>query len=235
MESYWIMGWACVVCHGRWILTHCTTREVQQSNVFVVFQSLNIVRLFATPWTAAHQAPLSSTVSWSLLKFMSPELVMLSNHLTSVTPFSFCLQSCPASRSFPISWLFASGGQSIGASVSTSVSPTNIQSWFPLGFTGLISLQSKGLSEEKPKLEGVQSLLQPSKTPHELAPPTLLPTTSSLLTKHCWLPCGFSRVPRMLLATGPLCFLFTLECSFSYFRSALILSSQRDLWPSHRI
>ena len=66
--------------------------------------------------------------------------------LSSVTPFSFCPQSFPASGSFPVSQLFASGGQSIGASASASVLPGNIQGWFPLGLTGLISLQSTGLS-----------------------------------------------------------------------------------------
>ena len=63
-----------------------------------------------------------------------------------VIPFSSCLQSFPASRSFPKSQSFASGGQSIGVSVSASVLPMNIQDWFPLGFTGWFSLQSKGLS-----------------------------------------------------------------------------------------
>ena len=65
---------------------------------------------------------------------------------SSVVPFSSCPQSLPASGSFPMSQLFPSGGQSIGASVSASVLPTNIQSWFPLGRTGLISLRSMGLS-----------------------------------------------------------------------------------------
>ena len=65
---------------------------------------------------------------------------------SSVIPFSSCLQSFPASGSFLMSWLFTSGGQSIGASASASVLPVNIQCWFPLGLTGLISLQSKGLS-----------------------------------------------------------------------------------------
>ena len=60
--------------------------------------------------------------------------------------FSFCLQSFPALGSFPMSWLFVSGGQNIGVSASASVLPVNIQGWFPLGLTGLISLQSKGLS-----------------------------------------------------------------------------------------
>ena len=63
----------------------------------------------------------------------------------SVIPFSSYVQSFPAG-SFPISWLFASGGQSIGVSASTSIFPINIQGWFPLGLTGLISLQSKRLS-----------------------------------------------------------------------------------------
>ena len=63
-----------------------------------------------------------------------------------VVPFSSCLQSFPASGSFQMSQLFVSGGQSIGVSASTSVLPMNIQDWFPLGWTGWISLQSKGLS-----------------------------------------------------------------------------------------
>ena len=70
-------------------------------------------------------------------------------HLTvssSIVPFSSCLQSFPASGSFPMTQFFASGGQSIGVSVSTSVLPLNTQDWFPLEWTGWISLQSKGLS-----------------------------------------------------------------------------------------
>ena len=63
-----------------------------------------------------------------------------------VIPFSFCLPSFPASGSFPVSWLFTSGSQSIGVSTSASVLPMNIQGCFSLGLTGLISLQSKGLS-----------------------------------------------------------------------------------------
>ena len=70
-------------------------------------------------------------------------------HLTissSVIPCSSCLQSFPALGSFPVSWLFTSGGQSIGALASASVLPMNIQDWVPLGLTGCISFQSKGLS-----------------------------------------------------------------------------------------
>ena len=66
--------------------------------------------------------------------------------LSSVIPFSSCLQSFPASGALPMSWLFTSGVPSIGASASVSVSPVNIQGWFPLGLMGLISLLSKGLS-----------------------------------------------------------------------------------------
>ena len=98
----------------------------------------------ATPWTVAFQAPLSSTISQSLLKFMFIESLMLSNHLIPCRPFSFCLQFFPASDSFSMSRLFASSGQSIGA--SASVLPMNIQGWFPLELTGLISLLSKRLS-----------------------------------------------------------------------------------------
>ena len=65
---------------------------------------------------------------------------------SSVIPFSSCLQSFPASGSFPVSQHFTSGGQSIGVSASTSVFPMSLQDWSPLGWTGWISLQSKGLS-----------------------------------------------------------------------------------------
>ena len=66
--------------------------------------------------------------------------------LSSVIPFSSCLQSFPASGSFPMSQFFASGSRNIGASASASVLQMNSQGWFPLGLTGLISLQTKGLS-----------------------------------------------------------------------------------------
>ena len=65
---------------------------------------------------------------------------------SSVVPFSFCLQSFPASGSFPMTQFFASGGQTIGTSASTSVLPMNIEGWFPLGLTDLISLLAKGPS-----------------------------------------------------------------------------------------
>ena len=93
------------------------------------------------PMDCSTPGSLSSAISWSLLKFMSIELVMLSYHLILCRPFSFCLQSFPALGLFPVSQLFSLGSQSIGASVSASALPVNIQDWFPLGLTGLISLQ----------------------------------------------------------------------------------------------
>ena len=107
-------------------------------------QSLSCVRLFATPWIAAHQASLSIISSRSSLRLMSIESVMASH--PPVFPFSSCLQSLPASESFPMSQLFAWGGQSIGVSVSASVLPMNTQDWSPLECTGWIFWQSKGLS-----------------------------------------------------------------------------------------
>ena len=107
-------------------------------------QSLCRVRLFGTPWTAARQASLSFTISQSLLKLMSIESVMHPTITSSVIPFSH-LQSFPASGSFPMSWLFTSGGHSIGASGSISVLPMNTQD-SSLGWTGWISLHSNGLS-----------------------------------------------------------------------------------------
>ena len=115
--------------------------------VFAVVQSLSHVQFFVTPLTAACQASLSITVSLSLLKLMSIESVIPSNHLILCHPFSSCPKFFSASGSFPMSWFFASDGQSIWASVSASVLPINIQGWCPLGLIDLISLLSKGLSK----------------------------------------------------------------------------------------
>ena len=109
-------------------------------------QLLSHVRLFVIPWTAACQASLSFTSSWSLLKLMSIESVMPSSHLILCRPLLLLPSIFPASGSFQMSQLFASGGQSIGVSASATVLPMNIQDLFPLGWTEWISLQSKGLS-----------------------------------------------------------------------------------------
>ena len=95
------------------------------SHLFVV-QSLSRVWHFVTRWSTAHQACLSITISQSLHKLMSIESEMASNHLILCHPVS-CPQSFPAEGSFPMSWLFSSGGQNIGA--SASVLPKTIQSW----------------------------------------------------------------------------------------------------------
>ena len=98
----------------------------------------------AAPWTAAGQAFLSITNSQSMLKLMSIQSVMALS--SSVVPFSSYLQSFPGLESFPMSQFFPSGSHSIGVSASASVLPMTIQDGFLLGLTGLISLQSKGLS-----------------------------------------------------------------------------------------
>ena len=122
---------------------HPTTPKSDHSFLFV--QLLSLIKLFVTPWAAAPQTSPSFTMSQSLLKLMSVESVMLSNHLISVIPFSSCLQSFPASGSFQMSQLFTTGGQRIGASASASVLPMNIQGCFPLGLTGLILQSHKSL------------------------------------------------------------------------------------------
>ena len=114
-------------------------------NIFAVVQSLSHVWFLVTPWTTAHQGPLSSTISQSLLKFLSVELVMLSNHLILCLPH--LLPSIfPSLRVFSNESVLCISGQGIGASVSAAVLPMNIQDWLPLGLTGLMFLKSKGLS-----------------------------------------------------------------------------------------
>ena len=128
------------VCFQQW--SYSLHVHTQFSSV----QSLSCVRLFATPWTSARQASLSTPTPR-----VHPNSCPLSRwcHLTipsSVVPFSSHLQSFAASGSFQKSQLFASGGQILAFSASTSVLPTYIQDCFPLGWIDLISLQSKGLS-----------------------------------------------------------------------------------------
>ena len=101
---------------------------------------LSRLQLFVTPWTAACQASLS---------FINSQIYSNSCHpttLSSVIPFSSRLQSFPASGSFQMSQFFASTVQRVGISASTSVLPMSTQDWSPLGWTGWLSLQSKGLS-----------------------------------------------------------------------------------------
>ena len=115
-------SWPTSFIYLKWIVFcgHC-----------VVAKSCLTLWLFMIPWTAAHQAPLSSTVSWSLLKFMSIESAMHPTISSSVIPVSSRLQSFPASGPFLMSQIFASSGQSIRALASASILPMNIQDWSP--------------------------------------------------------------------------------------------------------
>ena len=135
--SVWEDQWIFLTGHTVYRL-HSLTRD---TNLVVVAH----IRFFTTPGmqhTRLLCPPLSPRVcsnscplsQWCYLTFSS-----------SAIPFSFCLQSFPASGSLPTSWLFAWGSQSIGASASASVLPVNTQDWSALGWTGWISLQSKGL------------------------------------------------------------------------------------------
>ena len=129
-------------------------RIVQFSSV----QLLRYVWIFVIPWTAEGQASLSITNSESLLKLMSIESVMPSNYLILCRPL--LLLPFPTSGSFQMCHFFTSGGQSIGVSVSTSVLPMNTQDWSPLGWTGWIFLQSKGLSSLLQHHSSKASILQ---------------------------------------------------------------------------
>ena len=140
--------------------------DIELSGLFVVcYWVAKSCPTLCNPMDYRHQASLSFTISQSLLKFMSIELVMPFNHLILCYPLLPCLQSFPVSVSFPMSQFLASGGQSIGASASASVLPKNIQDGCPLGWTGWISLQSKGCSRifnttvQKHQLFGTQLYL----------------------------------------------------------------------------
>ena len=143
----------------------------------IVFQLLSCVQLFMTLWTILHQASLPSPSPRACSNSCPSSWWCHPTISSSVVPFSSCLQFLPASGSFLLSQLFASGGQSIGASASASVLPMNIQNWFPLGLTGLISLQSKGLSR-------VLSNTTVQKNQFSSVQPSLWPTLTSLY--DCW-------------------------------------------------
>ena len=133
------------------------------------------------------QASLSLTISRSLPKFMSIALVITYRYLILWYPFSFCPQSFPPSGTFPMSQLFVSDDQNIGASASASVLPMSIQGWFPLRLTGLISLLSKRLSEVfsrtlvwRHQFFGTPPSLKPSSHNH------MWPQGSLDYTNLCW-------------------------------------------------
>ena len=114
-----------------------------------------------TPWTAASQTSLSFTISQSLLKLLSIESVMPSNHLVLCYPLLLLLSVFPASGSFQMSQLFASGDQSIGASASTSVLPMNIQDFLNISFRtdwfDLLAVQGTQESSLEPQFKNINS------------------------------------------------------------------------------
>ena len=130
--------------------------------IAVVVQSLSHVWLFVTPWTAACQASLSFTISWSLLKLMSIELVIQPSIQPShpQSPPSPPALNLSQHQAFPMSWHFALGGQSIRASASTSVFPVNIQDWFPLELIiwSLCSSRDSQESSPAPQFKSTSSL-----------------------------------------------------------------------------
>ena len=132
-----------------WIFIGRTDAEADSSTsatwLEVIVQSLTCFRLFVTPWTAACQAFLSFTSSGACSKSCPLSRWCHPTISSSVLPFSSCLQSFPASGAFLMSQFFTSGGHRPGASASLSVPPINVQDWFSLGLTGLISLQFKEL------------------------------------------------------------------------------------------
>ena len=156
--QFWFPQSICldVVLLGHMVTFHIYLFSYTVVSVFIhSVQLLSHVQLFETPWTAACQASLSVTKQH--IKTHIHESMSCSNSCplsqwcrptisSSVIPFSYHLQSFPESGSFPMSQFFPSGDQSIRVSDSASVLPMNIQDWFPLGLTGLISLLSKGLS-----------------------------------------------------------------------------------------
>ena len=128
---------------------HCCCYSVAKSCLTLQLHGLQHTRLLCPslfPWACSNSCPLT--------QWCHPTIA------SSVIPFSSCPQSFPASGSFPVNQLFSSGGQSIGASASASVLPMNVQGWFPLGSTGLISLQSRNSQESSPtqQFESINSL-----------------------------------------------------------------------------
>ena len=155
-QTVFLSGYTILHCYQQWKSSCCSMSLPALDNVNVLdFGHSNrcvVVLLFFSRWDmsdslqpqglhTAQQVPLSPTISWHLLKFMSIASVTLSNHLILCHSVSFCLQSFPGP--VPMSRLLATGGQSIGASASATVLPMNIQDLISLELTGLISLQSR--------------------------------------------------------------------------------------------
>ena len=123
--------------------------HLSHSGEFSSVQSLSRVWLFVTPWTAAHQASLSITNSWSSPNSCPSSWWCHPAIPSSVVPFSSCPQFLPASESFPMSQLFTWGGQSTGISALASVLPKDTQDWSPLERTGLITISKIQLTNNQ--------------------------------------------------------------------------------------
>ena len=163
---------------------------------------------FATPWIAARQASLSITNSQTLLKLMSIESVMPSSHLILCHPLLLLGPIPPSIRVFPMSQLFAWGGQSIGVSASASVLPMNTQDWSPLGWTGWTSLQYKGLSRvfsntivQKHQFFGAQLSSQSNSHPYMTTGKTIALTTCTFVGKVMSLL--FNMLSRLVITFLP--------------------------------
>ena len=179
---------------GRWKCwgNACVLKKAKKKVVFV--QWLSPVQLFATPWTAACQAPLASTISQRLLKFMSIESVMLSDHLILRLPFSSSLLSFPALGSFPMSQLFASGGKVL----ELQLQHQSFQWIFMLNFLQHLlvwspyspteSQESSPALDWKHQFFGIQPSSLPNSHPYMTTGNTIL-TFYFFLTgqKPCWL------------------------------------------------
>ena len=139
-----ILWWLCSCPYLGWEIWRGIYYHAEEHSKFSsVSQSCPTL---CDPWIAARQASLSITNTQSLLKLISITSVLPSNHLILCHPLFLLLSIFLIIRVFPVNQFFKSGGQSIGVSASASVLPMNIQDWFPLGWTGWISLQFKGFS-----------------------------------------------------------------------------------------
>ena len=140
-STHW---WECKLVQPLWKTTRKFLRKRKIESPFVGVQSLSRLWLFATPWTVARQVSLSLTISWSLLRLMSIEVVMPSNHLILCPPLLLPPSIFPSIRVFS----------------NESVLPMNIQDWFPLGWTGWISLHPRDAQESfpTPQFKSINSL-----------------------------------------------------------------------------
>ena len=189
----------------------------------IAVQLLRGVWLFATPWTAVCQASLSFTISQSLLKLMSIESVMISNHFILCHPLLLLPSIFPSIRVFSNESALHIRWQGIGASAVASVLPMNIQGWFPLGLTGLILLTWPWVKPGSQTLEA-QSLKPLS---HWASPITLL------FYFHC-MYC-FPTLHILLLCLLLIVYLFLLEQQLSEKLSGLkpFGNMIHPQWPDH--